>query len=842
MRAIQSLRDAELAIGEITNFIDSFRSKNLDISGRRVINASASKHGNDYVIRDEILGLVGDLQIKGIAGPPGPKGESGTAGLPVIDTTEIIMGNVDQTKRFRFEVDGYSLSNVTHVYSMPDDSTFLAGLAIDQIFTKRNTFQQPSGATLPAVVVKNDGTAVAGDVFQVQKTDGTAIFKVINQNDPGAGAANAIVSEHHYARLHNTYAIGSSAGLWNKAFIKEIELGFSGPGGLQGLIVFRNNVDATTTTLRAFDATTLEIVGDFRPGTDNSFELGDAVKMWATLYSRSAEFGRSLAVNGIISFFSSAVSGSAQLQGDNSSGTIGLALFNGPYYAGVDDTLDLGLTTKYWRKLYTNEVNLSNNKKIFFKDLAGTLRPTLWMDATNDFNIGIQQAVVSGGDLVLWGNGEALIELDWTATGNATLVPVSGKLIFLGTATIPFEVLQIKQIDIVSLGGGIATLHIWSPDNTKFIRQRMTDAGVSYQINWPASQGGADTFLKNDGSGNLTWATSSAGLPVVDTTSVVEGSVDPTKELRFEVDGFTTATVRVLTPQNADYTIAGINIAQTFTAEQTFSTNILAFPNITRNIGEPAVLFANIYTLNLFIGRASTHTGALSIYNSGGAGSLDIGFDAALMTVSQSIRATVDNNKSLGNSSFIWQTAYIGTMESGRSAALLGTINFHHNVTAGTAIMRTGNVTGGVDIETDAAFYQISDGSKDLGLATRRWKDVYAASFIARHLSINKIVLDATNFNIDLRDSGGTLEARISTSAGWAQINLLDGGVEKIFLDANNGGTPEIRIATNRVVTTRKTAVTKPTGGATIDAEARTAIDAIIDRLRVTGGHGLISD
>lgn len=48
-----------------------------------------------------------------------------------------------------------------------------------------------------------------------------------------------------------------------------------------------------------------------------------------------------------------------------------------------------------------------------------------------------------------------------------------------------------------------------------------------------------------------------ASLPVADTTSIVEGSADATKEIRFEVDGLTTGTVRVLTPPNADIVIAG---------------------------------------------------------------------------------------------------------------------------------------------------------------------------------------------------------------------------------------------------------------------------------------------
>lgn len=65
-----------------------------------------------------------------------------------------------------------------------------------------------------------------------------------------------------------------------------------------------------------------------------------------------------------------------------------------------------------------------------------------------------------------------------------------------------------------------------------------------------------------------------AGNPFADNTDLVKGSGDATKLLRFEVDGFPTATTRTLTPQDANYTIAGINLAQTFTGNQTFSNNV----------------------------------------------------------------------------------------------------------------------------------------------------------------------------------------------------------------------------------------------------------------------------
>lgn len=60
---------------------------------------------------------------------------------------------------------------------------------------------------------------------------------------------------------------------------------------------------------------------------------------------------------------------------------------------------------------------------------------------------------------------------------------------------------------------------------------------------------------------NINAISSGSALPATDTTSIVEGSADSTKEIRFEVDGLTTGTVRVLTPPNANITIAGADFA-----------------------------------------------------------------------------------------------------------------------------------------------------------------------------------------------------------------------------------------------------------------------------------------
>lgn len=98
----------------------------------------------------------------------------------------------------------------------------------------------------------------------------------------------------------------------------------------------------------------------------------------------------------------------------------------------------------------------------------------------------------------------------------------------------------------------------------------------------PAVDGNVATL---DSEGNLAdggVTVAQLSLPVSDGTAIAKGSSDSTKRIRFEVDGLTTGTTRVLTVPNASFTIAGIDIAQTWAQTQTFSvvrsTNTAASP------------------------------------------------------------------------------------------------------------------------------------------------------------------------------------------------------------------------------------------------------------------------
>lgn len=65
-----------------------------------------------------------------------------------------------------------------------------------------------------------------------------------------------------------------------------------------------------------------------------------------------------------------------------------------------------------------------------------------------------------------------------------------------------------------------------------------------------------DTAYSFDGANWIASGGVGATAPFVDGTALVKGSLDATKQLKIEVDGFTTATTRTLTPQDKSYVIA----------------------------------------------------------------------------------------------------------------------------------------------------------------------------------------------------------------------------------------------------------------------------------------------
>jgi len=66
----------------------------------------------------------------------------------------------------------------------------------------------------------------------------------------------------------------------------------------------------------------------------------------------------------------------------------------------------------------------------------------------------------------------------------------------------------------------------------------------------------------------------SAGLPVSDSTSIVKGSADSTKQMRFEVDGLTAITTRIMTVPDKDMTLCGTDDALLLNGANAMANNL----------------------------------------------------------------------------------------------------------------------------------------------------------------------------------------------------------------------------------------------------------------------------
>lgn len=75
--------------------------------------------------------------------------------------------------------------------------------------------------------------------------------------------------------------------------------------------------------------------------------------------------------------------------------------------------------------------------------------------------------------------------------------------------------------------------------------------------------------------------TSIVGTSAIDTIFFIINNADNSKRFRFDASAISTATSRILSVQNASYILAGINIAQTFSQVQTFSSAAIFAAGLT---------------------------------------------------------------------------------------------------------------------------------------------------------------------------------------------------------------------------------------------------------------------
>jgi len=126
---------------------------------------------------------------------------------------------------------------------------------------------------------------------------------------------------------------------------------------------------------------------------------------------------------------------------------------------------------------------------------------------------------------------------------------------------------QIETIGTGSGGGGGITVAY----NT------IEDEGIAQTQRTTMNFIGSAVVAVDNPTDSRTDITISAGgtsLPVSDITPIVFGSGDGTKQMRFEIDNFTTGNLRVITLPDASVTLAGLGVtSQTWTGTNNFAGN-----------------------------------------------------------------------------------------------------------------------------------------------------------------------------------------------------------------------------------------------------------------------------
>lgn len=254
--------------------------------------------------------------------------------------------------------------------------------------------------------------------------------------------------------------------------------------------------------------------------------------------------------------------------------------------------------------------------------------------ADNQFGLMLTTATPSSG---------AVFPLTWRTTGITQAVPATA----LADGSVP-----------------VNHLHFYQDEATNELKAK-----------WKESGGSVNTITFGGGASN----------PFDDATAILKGSADATKLLRIEVDGLTTATTRVWTAPDANLTVAGIDLAQTWTANQTFGSGILraTSPQITTGINDSngASLIAVTATGSAIFG--------MTLANAASGGTVAIG----VTTPTQGASAIAGTPLSITASAAVAGNVNVG-------AAAGGSVT----ITAGAAARNTsGNANGGAVVLVDGA-------------------------------------------------------------------------------------------------------------------------------------------
>jgi hypothetical protein len=345
-------------------------------------------------------------------------------------------------------------------------------------------------------------------------------------------------------------------------------------------------------------------------------------------------------------------------------------------------------------------------------------------------------------------------------------------------------------------------------------------------------------FLRSTPSRTLLLPQSSGTLALTqqrDDSFRILGSVDQTKKVAFEVDGLTTATTRTLTVPNASGTLALTSdfaappaIGSTTPAAGTFTT-LTANTSLTLN-GTGAAELIN----------AGAAAGPLRIYNTFTSAS-PTNHERGFLRWSSNVFQIGTEKGSGGGSARALEFQTDGVTRFSISDAgavrVLGALRVGANFNVSPLVVQHGDGVEAFRCQYNATFdfggrlFQMGAGGTggtiqihtdgDNLMALRRGSNAQNLRIYNTVSGTNNVNFERANFRwassefiIDA-EFGGTGTALRGIKIGSATSSLL----------GFYGVTPVDQPAT----------VADPAGGGTVDAEARTAVNAIIDRLQELG-------
>jgi hypothetical protein len=274
-----------------------------------------------------------------------------------------------------------------------------------------------------------------------------------------------------------------------------------------------------------------------------------------------------------------------------------------------------------------SDVEFDNGHQIRFKDTSGSYQITLTWDSSNNVDVGPISG--SGGSTYLWAGGYPI-----AAATVSSFLPNGDFTKYLGDGTHRWLSLSVGTVDVYG-SGGPPNLELLNPTISQYVNITLpATVTTSYTLTLPPAPASAGNCLGTTGAGStLYWVACAGGggsLPVLDSTAIVEGSADNTKQMKFSVAGLTTGTTRTLTVPDANITLTGLENTQTFTGQKTFSTaNVLIAGSIEIQpttdfgplLGDVSHRFGELYTghVGLYNGgyyvELSTDASPSSSYN-----------------------------------------------------------------------------------------------------------------------------------------------------------------------------------------------------------------------------------